>query len=60
LVAEAVVSRLEPIQRKYREITADRGYIDSVLLEGQRRVLPIAENTIRNAKRAMGLYVANR
>jgi len=60
LVAEAVVSRLEPIQRKYREITADPGYIDSVLLEGQRRVLPIAENTIRNAKRAMGLYVANR
>jgi len=60
LVAEAVISRLEPIQQKYREITADPGYIDSVLLEGQRRVLPIAEDTIRNAKRAMGLYVAEK
>ena len=59
LVAEAVVSRLEPIQQKYREITADPGYIDSVLLGGQRRVLPIAEDTIRNVKRAMGLYVAD-
>lgn len=57
LVAEAVISRLEPIQRKYREVTTDPGYIDSVLLEGQRRVLPIAQDTIRNAKRAMGLYV---
>jgi tryptophanyl-tRNA synthetase len=60
LVAEAVISRLEPIQRKYREITADSRYIDSVLLEGQQRVLPIAQDTIRNVKRAMGLYVADR
>lgn len=58
LVAEAVISRLRPIQQKYREITADAGYIDSVLVEGQRRVLPIAENTIRKVKTAMGLYVA--
>jgi tryptophanyl-tRNA synthetase len=57
-VTEAVVSRLEPIQRKYREITEDASYIDSVLREGNERVMPIAQNTIRNTKRAMGLYVA--
>jgi tryptophanyl-tRNA synthetase len=57
-VAEAVVSRLEPIQRRYREITQDPNYIDGVLREGNERVMPIAQNTIRNTKRAMGLYVA--
>jgi tryptophanyl-tRNA synthetase len=56
-VAEAVISRLEPIQARYREITADKGYIDDVLREGKQRVLPIAEDTVRTAKQAMGLYV---
>ncbi|MGA8026703.1 MAG: tryptophan--tRNA ligase [Bryobacteraceae bacterium] len=56
-VAEAVISRLEPIQRRYQEITADPGYVDSVLKRGRERVLPIAEDTVRKAKRAMGLYI---
>ena len=34
-VAEAVVSRLEPIQARYREITADNSYIDDVLRDGK-------------------------
>ncbi len=34
-VTEAVLARLEPIQRKYAEITADPAYIDSVLTEGR-------------------------
>ena len=57
LVAEAVVTRLEPIQRRYREITADEGYIHSVLLRGKERVTPIAEDTVRKTKQAMGLFV---
>lgn len=56
LVAAAVIARLEPIQQRYREVTADPGYLDSVLKEGRRRVLPIAEDTVRKTKRAMGLY----
>lgn len=56
-VAEAVISRLEPIQRRYHEITAEPGYVDSVLKRGREHVLPIAEDTVRSAKRAMGLYV---
>ena len=56
-VAEAVISRLEPIQQRYREVTSDRAYIESVLEEGKNRVLPIAEDTVQKAKRAMGLYV---
>jgi tryptophanyl-tRNA synthetase len=56
-VAEAVIARLEPIQQRYREVTADPFYIDSVLRQGRERVLPITEDTVRTAKRAMGLYV---
>ncbi|HXE15007.1 MAG TPA: tryptophan--tRNA ligase [Bryobacteraceae bacterium] len=56
-VAEAVIARLEPIHKTYREITVDRSYIDGILAKGREHVLPIAEDTIRNTKRAMGLYV---
>ena len=56
-IAEAVIARLEPIQDRYRQVTSDRSYLDSVLKEGRSRILPIAEDTIRKAKTAMGLYV---
>ncbi|MGA8598229.1 MAG: tryptophan--tRNA ligase, partial [Bryobacteraceae bacterium] len=56
-VADAVIARLEPIQKKYREVTRERGYVDRVLEQGFERVSPIAQDTIRNTKRAMGLYV---
>jgi tryptophanyl-tRNA synthetase len=56
-IAEAVIARLEPIQKKYREVTADPSYIERVLSEGRERVLPITEDTVRTTKRAMGLYV---
>ncbi len=57
LVAETVIAKLEAIQKKYREITSEKGYIDTVLSKGRERVLPISQDTIRTAKRAMGLYV---
>lgn len=57
-VAEAVVSHLEPIQAKYREITSDPAYIPSVLREGAERVSPIANDTVHKVKRAMGIYTA--
>lgn len=56
-IASAVIARLEPVQRRYREITADPSYIDAVLLRGRDHVMPIAEDTLRKAKLAMGLYV---
>jgi tryptophanyl-tRNA synthetase len=55
-VAEAVIARLEPVQQRYREVTADPGYLDSVLVQGKNRVSPIAEDTLRTVKGAMGLY----
>lgn len=57
LVAAAVIARLEPIQKRYREVVSDPGYLESVLNLGRQHVLPIAEETVRKTKRAMGLYV---
>jgi tryptophanyl-tRNA synthetase len=58
-VAERVVARLEPIQRKYREVTADPAYLDRVLRQGRDRVTPMAAQTLDAAKRAMGLYTVD-
>jgi tryptophanyl-tRNA synthetase len=57
LVAEAVIARLEPIQRRYCEITAEPGYVEQSLKAGRDRILPIAEETLRRTKAAMGIYV---
>jgi tryptophanyl-tRNA synthetase len=56
-VTEAVIARLEPIQQRYREVTADPAYIDGILARGREHVLPIVANTVRKVKAAMGLYV---
>jgi tryptophanyl-tRNA synthetase len=55
-VAEMVVSRLEPLQERYRQITADPDYLPGVLEEGAKRVSAIANNTVELVKSRMGLY----
>lgn len=57
LVADAVIARLEPIQQRYREVSAERGYVESVLQQGRGHVLPLAEDTVQKTKRAMGCTV---
>ncbi len=57
-VAEMVVAKLEPIQARYREITADPAYLDGILREGAEAVIPIADSTVELVKRRMGLYTA--
>jgi len=58
-VAEMVISHLEPLQQRYREITADPAYLDGVLKESVDRIRPIATSTVELAKQRMGLYTAN-
>lgn len=55
-VAEAVIAGLEPLQKRYREIAADPGYVDRILREGAARVAPIANATVELVKQRMGLY----
>ncbi len=57
-VAERVIAHLEPLQERYREITADPAYIESILRQGAERVRPIAAQTVELTKQRMGLYVA--
>ena len=55
-VAEMVIAQLEPFQQRYREITADPGYVAGILREGAARVTPVADSTVELVKRRMGLY----
>ena len=55
-VAEMVVTSLQPIAQRYREITSDPGYVDKILQEGAERVSPIANSTVELVKLRMGLY----
>ncbi|MCL4401197.1 MAG: tryptophan--tRNA ligase [Acidobacteria bacterium] len=55
-VAEMTVSQLEPLQRRYREIMSDPGYLSGILREGAERVRPIADGTVELVKKRMGLY----
>ncbi|HET8548677.1 MAG TPA: tryptophan--tRNA ligase [Bryobacteraceae bacterium] len=55
-VGEMVVSQLEPLQKRYREITSDVTYLDRVLGDGVQRVSPIANRTVELVKSRMGLY----
>ncbi|MDP9169874.1 MAG: tryptophan--tRNA ligase [Acidobacteriota bacterium] len=55
-VAEMTIAKLEPIQQRYREITADPGYLDRVLQDGADAVTPIANSTVELVKRRMGVY----
>ena len=57
-VAEIVIAHLQPLQQRYREITADPAYIESILRQGAERVRPIAAQTVELTKQRMGLYVA--
>ncbi len=55
-VAEMVIVHLEPFQQRYREITAEPGYVDRILREGAAHVAPIANSTVQQVKERMGLY----
>jgi len=55
-VTEMIVSKLEPIQRKYAELTAEKGAVQKILRQGAERVAPIAEATMRQVKERVGLY----
>jgi tryptophanyl-tRNA synthetase len=58
-VADAVIGALEPVQKRYIEITAEPGYITRVLEEGASRVRPFAQDTVNKTKKAMGLFTAS-
>jgi tryptophanyl-tRNA synthetase len=54
-LADRVIAALEPIQRRYNELAADPTALDRLLERGAARVRPLAEATLRDAKRRVGL-----
>ncbi len=54
-LADVIIGELEPLQKRYAEITAEPGYVERILKEGADRVRPVADETLTNAKRGMGL-----
>jgi len=55
-VAEMTIAKLEPIQKRYREIVSEPGYLDGVLRQGAEAVTPIANSTVELVKSRMGIY----
>ena len=54
-LAEAVVKFLEPIQTRRRELEKKRGYVDEVLASGVVAARPIAQKTLAEVKKKIGL-----
>ena len=54
-VTDAVEAVLGPIRARYAELSADPGYLRSILAEGKARVRPIASETVRRTRTALGL-----
>ncbi|MFC1921596.1 tryptophan--tRNA ligase [Chloroflexota bacterium] len=54
-LGEVVIEGLAPLQKRYQELTADAGYIDSLLAEGADKARPLAEKTLALVKERVGL-----
>ena len=54
-LSELLISSLEPFRRKKKELSSRESYIKEILLSGAKRAKIIAQDTIQEAKRKMGL-----
>ncbi|HLZ24328.1 MAG TPA: tryptophan--tRNA ligase [Ktedonobacterales bacterium] len=56
-LAERIVAAVEPIQRRYAELTADPRTLDDLLARGAAQVRPLAQETLRLVKDRVGLLM---
>lgn len=54
-VLEQLVTALEPIQERYRQLTDDPTYLDAILKRGAERANAIAQKTLYNVRERLGL-----
>ncbi|MEH1943807.1 MAG: tryptophan--tRNA ligase [Nostoc sp.] len=54
LLTDTIIEALKPIQEKYQSITADKGYLESVLRDGGEKARAIANQTLSQVKAALG------
>lgn len=55
-VADALVAYLEPVRTRFQQIRSDEGSLAQLLVEGARRAARVAERTLRNVYRKVGLW----
>ena len=53
-VADCVIAALEPIQKRYEEISADKTYLQDVLMDGAERATALAQRTMFKVRRKIG------
>jgi tryptophanyl-tRNA synthetase len=53
-VADAVVAELEPIQKKFKEYSSDKAYLEQVMKEGAEKASYIANKTLRKVRKKVG------
>lgn len=54
-VAEVIISTLEPIQREYKRLLGESGYLDEILQKSAQNAKQIAKHTYKTAAEKMGL-----
>lgn len=54
-VGEAVVAKLEPIQKTYRDLMNNKDYLNSVMKNGADKAAYLANKTLRKVKKKVGL-----
>lgn len=54
-LSEVVIDSLDPLQRSYRELTGEKGYLDEMLARGARRAEEKAESKLKEAMNRIGL-----
>ncbi|MBK1988042.1 tryptophan--tRNA ligase [Sphaerospermopsis aphanizomenoides BCCUSP55] len=57
LLTETAINALKPIQDKYKEVMAEKGYLESVLRDGREKAEAIANQTLADVKAALGYSV---
>ena len=53
-VADAVVAEVQPLQEKFKELSADKAYIDKAMAEGAEKASYFANKTLRKVKKKIG------
>ena len=54
-LADLAVAKLDPIAGEMRRLMADRGHIDQVLRDGGERAAVLAEATMKDVRKIVGL-----
>jgi tryptophanyl-tRNA synthetase len=54
LLSDAVVEHLRPLQAKYKELTNEPQFLDSVLAKGASTASEVAQRTVEDVRDALG------